>query len=52
MFKSIGNDGCSETSFLNVKNGEADAVEANGTFFNHKMAELFWKFKPKHVTAF
>src|SRR5450631_1906910 len=52
LLKSIGYDSCSKAPFLYIKNGETDAVEANGTFFNYKMAELFWKFKTEYIAAF
>jgi hypothetical protein len=52
MFEGIGYDGHVEAGFFYVENGEADAVEADGAFFNDKGSEFFGEFEPEFPAAF
>ena len=55
MVECIGNDGDVEPGLLYVEDGEADAVEADGAFFDHEPAEFFGEFEtelPASVEVF
>ena len=45
VFESIGDDGDIEPGLLYVEDGKADAVEADGPFFDHEPAELLREFE-------
>ena len=45
VLESIGDDSHPKGGFLNVKGGQADAVDGNGAFFNDQGRELFGEFK-------
>jgi len=51
MFESVGDDGDVKFGFFDVKDGEADAVEADGTFFDDQVSELFGEFETVFPTA-
>jgi len=45
VFECVRDDGDVEFCLFDVEYGEADAVEANGAFFNDQMAEFFGEFE-------
>src|SRR5581483_1833810 len=45
MLEGVGDDGDVEFRSFHVEDSEADAVEADGTFFNDEVAELFGEFE-------
>ena len=47
MFEGIGNDGHVEPGFFYIEDGKADAVEADGAFFDDEVGEFFGKFQPE-----
>lgn len=47
MFEGIRNDGHVEFSLFHVKDGQADAVEADGAFFYDQGGEFFREFQPE-----
>ena len=51
VLESIGDDSHPKGGFLNVKGGQADAVDGNGAFFNDQGRELFGEFKIYLVAA-
>ena len=51
MFESIGDDGDIEPGLLYVEDGEADAVEADGAFFYHEVAEFLGEFEAELPAA-
>lgn len=51
MFEGVGDDGDVEPGSFDIEDGEADAVEADGAFFNDEVAEFFWKFETKFPAA-
>src|ERR1700677_4721256 len=51
MFEGIGNDGDVKAVLFDVKDGEADAIEADGAFFYHEMAKFLWEFEAEFPAA-
>ena len=51
MFEGIGDDGDVEFGSLYVKDGEADAIEADRAFFDDQVAEFFGEFEAKLPAA-
>jgi len=47
MFEGIGDDGDGEMFFLYFEDGEADAVQADGAFFDDERAKLCGEVKPE-----
>ncbi len=52
MIEGIGDDGDIEFRSFHIENGEADAVEADGAFFDDQTAEFFWEFEAEFPAAF
>jgi len=51
MLEGVGDDGDAEAVAFYVKDGQAGAVEADGAFFDHEVAELLWEFEPEFPAA-
>src|ERR1700684_947800 len=51
MFERIGDDGDVKAIFFDVKDGEADAIETNGAFFDHEVAKFPGVFEAKKPAA-
>jgi hypothetical protein len=51
MQEGIGDDGDVKAVFFDVKDGEAGAVEGDGAFFDHEMAEFPGEFEAKEPAA-
>ena len=45
MFEGIRDDSDVEFGFFDVEDGETDAIEANGSFFDDEVAEFFREFE-------
>ena len=45
MFEGVRDDGEVEFRLFYIEDGEADAVEADGAFFDDEVAEFFWEFE-------
>ena len=51
MLECIWDNGDVEFGLFNIEDGEADAVEAYGAFFNDEMAEFFGEFEAEFPAA-
>ena len=51
MFVGVGDDGDIEPGSLHVEDGEADAVEADGAFFDDEVAEFLGEFEAEFPAA-
>ena len=51
MFEGIGDDGDVEFGSFDIEDGEADAIEADGAFFDDEVAEFFGEFEAKFPAA-
>jgi hypothetical protein len=51
MLKGIRNDGDIEFRLFDIKDGKAGSVEANGAFFDDKVAEFLWEFEAEFPAA-
>jgi hypothetical protein len=51
VFEGVGDDGDGEIFLFYVKEGEADAIEANGTFFDDEGGEFFGEGETEFPTA-
>ena len=51
MLEGIGDDGDVKAVLFDVKNSEADAIEADGAFFDHEVAKFLWEFEAEFPTA-
>ena len=51
MFEGVRDDRDVEFRLFYVEDGEADAVEADGAFFDNEGAEFLWEFEPEFPGA-
>ena len=51
MLESIGDDGYIKAVFFDIKDGKTGAVEADGAFFDHEVAEFPGEFEAEEPAA-